>query len=75
MVKNGFGSELDLAQAQAMLAATEAMLPQLEATEQVHKHRISIILAESIHDLNKRLAEAVPLNAITGIIPTGMPSQ
>lgn len=75
VVENGFGSELDLAQAKAMLAATEAMLPQLEVAEQVHKHRISIILAESLRDIDERLSNFVPFNNITDIIPTGLPSE
>ncbi|QUM82860.1 efflux transporter outer membrane subunit [Moritella sp. 5] len=75
VVEIGFGSELDLAQARAMLAATESMLPQLEIAEQVHKHRISIILSESLQDIDKRFEQSVPLGEIKGIIPVGIPSE
>ncbi|PSW14662.1 hypothetical protein C9J01_09595 [Photobacterium rosenbergii] len=75
VVRSGFGSELDHAQAEAMLAATESMLPQLEVTEQVHKHRLSILLSLSLKEIDERLFEVTELPEINGIIPTGLPSD
>ncbi|MFA0724509.1 hypothetical protein AB4574_25515, partial [Vibrio sp. 10N.222.49.E5] len=42
VVRSGYGSELDLAQAKAMLAGTESIVPQLEIAEQVHKQRMAV---------------------------------
>lgn len=75
VVENGLGSQLDLAQAKAMLAASESMLPQLEVTEQVHKHRLSILLSKSLHEMDKRLDKPMGLLQVEGIIPTGLPSE
>ena len=75
VVSSGFGSELDRAQAEAVLAATESMLPQLEVTEQVHKHRLSILLSMTLRELDDRLSEVGSLPAISGAIPTGLPSD
>ena len=75
VVKNGLGSDLDRAQAQAMLAVNESMLPQLEVAEQVHKHRLSILLAESLQAVDARVEKEQPLNRIGGMIPTGLPSD
>ena len=75
VVKNGYGSELDLAQAKALLAATEAVVPQLEISEQVHRQRIAVLLGESLTKINARLAEARPLPEFADMIPTGLPSD
>lgn len=44
VVQSGYGSDLDLAQAKATLAAMEAIVPQLEIAQQTHKHRIAVLL-------------------------------
>jgi len=75
VVASGYGSELDRAQAKAMVAATESLLPQLDIAEQVHKHRLSIILSESLADIDSRMSQGEPLSTISGIIPTGLPSD
>lgn len=61
MVASGYGSELDLAQAQALTAATEALLPQLEIAQQVHKQRIATLLNEPLSKVDIRLANEAEL--------------
>ena len=48
VVRSGYGSDLDLAQAKATLAAMESIIPQLEIAQQVHKHRIAVLLGEPL---------------------------
>jgi len=75
VVRNGYGSQLDLAQAKALLAATEAVVPQLEISEQVHRQRIAVLLGESLEKINARLAEPAALPEFANMIPTGLPSD
>ncbi|MGR5260358.1 efflux transporter outer membrane subunit [Vibrio astriarenae] len=75
VVRSGYGSELDLAQAQAALAATQSVVPQLEIAEQVHKHRLAVLLGEPLEVLEARLDGSQALPQISGVIPVGMPSE
>ncbi|GAM71185.1 RND efflux system [Vibrio sp. JCM 19236] len=75
MVESGYGSELDLAQAQALTAATEALLPQLEIAQQVHKQRIATLLNEPLSKVDIRLANEAELPELEGTIPVGLPSD
>ncbi|MCK6264064.1 efflux transporter outer membrane subunit [Vibrio sp. ZSDE26] len=75
VVSSGYGSELDLAQAQTLLAATESMIPQLETAQQVHKHRLAVLLSEPLSQVDIRLAQHQPLPLMNDVIPTGLPSD
>lgn len=75
VMDSGFGSELDVAQARANLAAVESVLPQLKVSEQVHKHRLSILLEKSLRDIDAQLAAPGKIKEIEGVIPTGLPSD
>ena len=75
VVNSGYGSELDLAQARAMLSATESVIPQLEIAEQAHKHRLAVLLGEPLTEVDVRLASTQPLPKVTGVIPVGLPSD
>ncbi|MCW8328387.1 efflux transporter outer membrane subunit [Photobacterium sp. SDRW27] len=75
MLKSGYGSELDLARAKAMLAATKSIVPQLETAETAHRQRLAILLGESPSQMQARLSHTRPLPVFNGIIPTGLPSD
>lgn len=75
LVKSGYGSELDLAQAQTMLAATESVIPQLEIAQQVHKQRLATLLGEPLTQVDIRLANRSSLPSLEGVIPVGLPSD
>ena len=75
MLKSGYGSELDLARAKAMLAATKSVIPQLETAESAHRQRLAILLGETPSQMQARLSQARPLPAFEGIIPVGLPSD
>lgn len=76
VVDNGYGSELDISQASAMLAATEAIIPQLDIAANIHKQRLAILLGQrtSSLDLGEENSEQVTPE-LTGIIPLGLPSD
>jgi len=75
VVRSGYGSELDLAQAKAMLAATQSITPQLEIAEQVHKQRMTVLLGTSLSELETQLQDDFTLPRLKGVIPTGLPSE
>lgn len=70
----GYGSELDVANAKAALAATQAVLPMLETAKSVHLGRLSILLGENISQVTGELKEQ-PLPRMEALVPTGLPSQ
>ncbi|WOT06719.1 efflux transporter outer membrane subunit [Shewanella youngdeokensis] len=74
-VKSGYGSALDEARARAALAATKAVIPQLNIAENVHKQRLAILLGETPKQSQHRFATSMPLPSFTGVIPTGLPSD
>ncbi|UGA56150.1 efflux transporter outer membrane subunit [Vibrio sp. VB16] len=75
VVNNGYGSELDLVQAKASLAAMESIIPQLEIAQQVHKRRIATLLGEPLSKVDIRLASNETLPDMNGVIPVGLPSD
>lgn len=75
VVASGYGSDLDLARAKAMLAATKSVVPQLETAENAHQQRLAILLGDSPAQMQQRLNRAKPLPELSGIIPTGLPSN
>lgn len=75
MVKSGYGSSLDKARAEAMLAATQAVVPQLEIAKNVHKQRLAFLLGETPRQIEQRIGKQSSLPDFDGIIPTGLPSD
>ncbi|GIU15738.1 MULTISPECIES: efflux transporter outer membrane subunit [unclassified Shewanella] len=75
IVKSGYGSKLDEAQAKAMLAVTKSVIPQLEIAENVHKQRLAILLGETPKQAQYRFEQKMPLPNFKGVIPTGLPSD
>ncbi|MGR5156404.1 efflux transporter outer membrane subunit [Vibrio owensii] len=75
VVRSGYGSDLDLAQAKATLAAMESIIPQLEIAQQVHKHRIAVLLGEPLSKVEVRLAETQAVPAMQNVVPIGLPSD
>ncbi len=71
--RHGYGSELDLANARAAQAATEAMLPMLDSARAAHLGRLAILLGETTTQTRNRLGEGA-LPQMSGLIPVGLPS-
>lgn len=72
---SGLVSELEFARAAALLAATRAVLPQLETAEKAHVYRLGILLGKSPHDVVELLETEAAIPSLSGIIPVGMPSD
>ncbi|CAH0529788.1 efflux transporter outer membrane subunit [Vibrio hippocampi] len=75
VVKSGYGSEVDLAQAKAALSMTRSVLPQLDIAQSVHKQRLAILLGETSSDMNQILTKGGELPDFSGVVPIGMPSE
>ncbi|PSW19810.1 hypothetical protein C9I98_10115 [Photobacterium sanctipauli] len=75
VAKSGFGSELDVARAKAMLAATKSVVPQLDTAEHAHRQRLAILLGENPEKMKRRLASQQAIPTFEGLIPTGLPSD
>ncbi|MBY6186702.1 efflux transporter outer membrane subunit [Marinobacter hydrocarbonoclasticus] len=74
LVDSGYGSELDQAQAAALLAATRSTLPMLQSAEQAHLHRLATLLGEGVTATAQRFSER-PLPEVTDTIPVGLKSE
>lgn len=75
IVRSGYGSELDLAQAKAALSATRTVLPQLDVAKKVHKQRLGILLGRTSAEMNEMLAGKGKLPNFSGVVPIGMASD
>jgi len=73
--QNGLTSELDVAQARALLAATEAQLPALETARELAMHRIDVLLARPPGALREELQTPAPLPVTPPTVPVGLPSE
>jgi len=71
----GLTTSLDVAQAEAQQATTEADVPILEAASKQSIHRLGILLAQEPNALKKELSPASPLPKVEGLIATGLPSE
>ena len=70
----GIGSELDVLRADARLAATEASLPQLQATQTRARNRIATLLGQRPDQLSVDLSPR-ELPAIAKALPIGDPGE
>ena len=70
----GMGSELDVLRADARLAATEASLPQLQATQTRATNRIATLLGQRADQLSVDLSPR-DLPAVAKALPIGDPSE
>jgi NodT family efflux transporter outer membrane factor (OMF) lipoprotein len=73
--KAGFVSELDIAQAQALLANTEAEVPTLETSIRQSIYQLSLLLAQQPDALLKELESVKPIPTVPPRIPVGLPSD
>ncbi len=71
----GLASELDMAQARSVLAATEAQVPLLEAALARARHRVEVLLALPPGSLQEELSQPAALPAAPPTVPVGLPSE
>jgi NodT family efflux transporter outer membrane factor (OMF) lipoprotein len=73
--KAGLVGELDVARAQAQVAATTSLIPQFEQQLQQSIHRLSVLLGEEPQALVAELGPVGPIPSGVGVVPTGLPSD
>jgi multidrug efflux system outer membrane protein len=71
----GLASELDVAQAKALLASTKSQLPSLETAVKQSVHRLSVLLGQPPGALGAELAGDAPIPAAPPEVPAGLPAD
>jgi multidrug efflux system outer membrane protein len=72
---NGLAPDLDVEEANTVLATTRAEMPTLESAVQMATHRLEVLLGEQSGTLQSELAEAAPIPAQPPQVPVGLPSE
>ncbi len=73
--KNGLTSELDVQQAAALLATTEAQVPALETNFKEAAHRLGVLLGQPPGALLTELSREAPIPDAPPGVPVGLPSE
>jgi len=71
----GLTTQLDVENARAQVATTEAQLPQLEQQQDAAINAISLLLGEAPGALRGELAAARPVPPVPPVVPVGLPSD
>ncbi len=71
----GLTSQLDVEQAAALLAATEAEVPTLETALKVAVHSLGVLLAQPPGALQAEFSQSAPIPAPPPLVPVGLPSE
>ena len=73
--RGGVGTDVDVANAQATVASTEAQLPQITQQEGQFINAIGFLLGETPGALTAELATPAPIPPAPATVPIGLPSQ
>jgi len=73
--KGGFVSGLDVANAEALVATTEAQIPLLESSARQTIYALSVLLDREPGALVSELSEAGGIPAAPPVVPVGLPSD
>ena len=73
--KAGLTSELDVRQAEALLASTEATVPTMQTTLKQSIHALGVLLGEHPGALLEELSSTEPIPAMPPTVPVGLPSE
>ncbi|MCU0772323.1 MAG: efflux transporter outer membrane subunit [Verrucomicrobia bacterium] len=71
----GLATELEVAQAKALRAATRAQVPTLETAVKQASHRLSVLLGEPPGSLDAELAQTGRIPVTPPEVPAGLPSD
>jgi NodT family efflux transporter outer membrane factor (OMF) lipoprotein len=71
----GLTSELDVQQAAALLATTQAEVPALETSLQAAIHRLGVLLGREPGALLAELSAPAPIPAVPPVVPAGLPAD
>ena len=72
--RGGFVGSLDVANAEAAVASTEATIPPLESSERQTIYALSVLLARPPAALKEELSAAGPIPQAPAQVPVGLPS-
>jgi NodT family efflux transporter outer membrane factor (OMF) lipoprotein len=73
--QNGLGSDLDVQQATALLAATESQVPSLETGFQQSVHHLAVLLGRPPGALLEAMSAEKSIPATPPAVPVGLPSD
>jgi len=71
----GFASDLDVVNADALVANTQAQIPSLETAERRSAHAIAVLLGRPPADLVDMLTVSGPVPTASAAVPSGIPSD
>jgi NodT family efflux transporter outer membrane factor (OMF) lipoprotein len=71
----GLTSELDVKQAESLLATTQAQLPSFDTAVKQGIHRLSVLLGQQPSALQSELTQDAPIPATPPNVPVGLPSD
>jgi len=71
----GLVSQLDVAQARAVLASTRSQVPSLQSTEKQSVHTLSVLLGQPPAALQLELEKEKPIPPAPPEVPAGLPSD
>lgn len=71
----GLTTDLDVAQAEASLAATESQVPALDQAVYASIHRISVLLGQRPEAMSTELLAVKSIPAPPDLVPVGLPSE
>ncbi len=71
----GFASDLDVVNADALVASTKAQIPSLETSARHSTHAIAVLLGRPPADLLGMFTKVAPVPTASATIPTGIPSD
>lgn len=69
------GSELDVARAQATVASTQSLIPQIEALRDQAAHRLAVLIGREPRVLTSELTEIKRIAKGPPVVPPGLPSE
>ncbi len=73
--EGGLVTDLDVAQAEAQVATTEATIPSLESSLRQTIHQLGVLLGEPPMSLSSQLLPMQPIPTTPAQIPVGLPSD
>lgn len=74
-LRAGLASELDVAQAKTLLAATRSQVPTLETSLHAAVHRLGVLLGQPPGALKDELAQVASIPSSPPSVPVGLPSD
>jgi NodT family efflux transporter outer membrane factor (OMF) lipoprotein len=72
---HGLASELDVQQANTVLATTRAEVPTLESAIETITHGLEVLLGQQPGTLRAELSQPAPIPAQPPLVPVGLPSE